>query len=79
MLTIKLGPFMTKEEAKERYCPFVMNAEHSNSYTCLADECMAWMWVYDIPTDACEGNSLSELLDRMEEEGAATSWGFCCK
>ena len=78
MLNIKLGPLMTADEAKTRYCPAMTRADAHVS--CGADQCMWWMWLEElrrgmVPHEQ-DRSILQELLEARE---TGRRIGFCCK
>ena len=80
MLTIKLGPLMTAEEAKEHYCPHTMNCSPSDSYKCMGDLCMAWMWLEELRRGMfSHDQEMAMQQELLEAREAGKRIGFCCK
>lgn len=71
---------MTAEEAKERYCPHTMNCSPGDSYKCMGDLCMAWMWLEGHLGGIVQDRQfwvLKKIYDKSTDEGRRL--GFCCK
>ncbi len=77
MMTIKLGPLMTADEAKTRYCPAMTREGHE--YTCCADKCMAWMSVSDFPLNMLPSDERDVVMELLADGPIAETLGFCCK
>ena len=80
MLHINLGPIMTAEEAKKRYCPYSRSKPYEYAQKCDAEKCMAWMWLKDV----CKGmlpTIQHQYLFAEYEKGVKNGrrLGFCIK
>ena len=80
MLTVHLGPVMTAEEAKQKYCPYSRSKPYEYAQHCDADQCMAWMWLEDLRRGMLPKRQHQSLFAEYEE-GLRTHrrLGFCTK
>ena len=78
MLTIKFGPLITAEEAKNKTCPAMTRGPAT--HFCCADKCAWWMWLEDVRHGTLSHKQFMALMQDYEHAHAkGERLGFCCK
>lgn len=67
MLHVNLGPIMTAEEAKKKYCPYSRSKPNEYAQKCDAEKCMAWMWLENFRKGMLPESQYYALFTEYEE------------